>query len=253
MSQRRIYAAAIAVVLVGGASARADDILYFVDASTSTDRMAQALATFAGTHNVTSTNNTTTFINQLATGNYELAIFFEQSSNGANYDASIAALGAYIDGGGRGILTDWTRNNTHAAQFDASFTGGGTNKTSFTVTNPSLATGLSNPVSLTNPGWGVFSTEVNGANVAATFTGGQGAIVVGNGNRSIMNGFLGDTFTTGATGVQLYRNEINFVLSGGSVGNDAVVTPLPVAVWGGLALFGTVGASRLRRRRPKTV
>ena len=79
----------------------------------------------------------------------------------------------------------------------------------------------------------------NGPYIAATFSNGDGAIAVS--GRSITNGFLSDTFATGGDGVQLYLNEIDYVIS---------LVPIPGAVWLlGPGLFGLVV---LRRRQRKS-
>ena len=105
------------------------------------------------------------------------------------------------------------------------------------MTDPGLAAGLSNPVNLINPGWGVFATDMNGS-AAAVFPNLAAAIVSGNGGRTLFNGFLSDTFSDGAEGTQLYINEIGAVLG----------TPVPEPA--SLLLFGlgTLAAVRARRR-----
>jgi hypothetical protein len=200
--------AAVALLLGGMGQATAGIILYYNDFSLGTDRMSQAL--FGGTNFVTTATSLSDFQTKIATGQYQLGILFEQNNSGPAYDAAFAALANHIAQGGLAIATDWSRNGTHSSAFQTGFTGG-FNQSSFTILDPSLGTGVTNPVSLTNPGWGVFSTDLStsGATVAARFADSTGAIVEGNGGRTIWNGFLSDTFASGPDGVQLYTNEIN--------------------------------------------
>jgi len=67
----------------------------------------------------------------------------------------------------------------------------------------------------------VFSDPGN-----ASGTNGEGAVVVGNSGRSIINGFLNDT--AGPQGEQLYENEINALL--GETGADTINVPYHATV-----------------------
>jgi hypothetical protein len=73
-----------------------------------------------------------------------------------------------------------------------------------------------------------------GGVVAATFPNTQAAIVVGNSGRTIFNGFLTDTFSDGPEGVQLYINEINFVVAG--LQQAAIPEQASMIVWSLLGL-----------------
>jgi hypothetical protein len=219
----------------GARPAQAASILYFADLNIGTDRMAEALATFGGTHVVTTAASLGDFTTQLSGGGFDLAIFFQQNSSGAGYDAAFTAIDTFVAGGGRAIAADWVREAAHVDGFGGSFTGG-TNQTSVTVTDPSLILGIVNPVTLVNPGWGVFSTGLlpGTASCSATFGNAECAILLGNGGRTIFNGFLADTGDAELR--QLYINEINAVFA---VPEPATMTLLGV----GLA------AAAFRRRR----
>jgi hypothetical protein len=78
--------------------------------------------------------------------------------------------------------------------------------------------------------------------VAAQFANSTGAIVVGNGGRTIWNGFANDLFTNGSDGVQLYTNEINSVFA------TTVPEPSSLAIFGIGAYVAGIGAARRRRR-----
>jgi hypothetical protein len=201
------FVATLSLVIAQGVFA--DSILYYVDDLSGTDYMAQALASQSGKHTTTTAISPADFATQIATGSFDLGIYFNQF--GFPDTAAVSALGAFVAGGGSAIYTDWSRDNGLAALFGASYTGD-MNNPSITVTHPKLAVGLTNPISLMNPGWSVvFSMGVSGGVIAATFSDSNGAISIT--GKSIVNGFLSDTFTTGSEGVQLYVNEIQYLLA----------------------------------------
>jgi hypothetical protein len=219
------------------------DILYFVDLNVGTDRMAQALAALPGTYTVTTAASIPGFTASLTGGGFEMAIFHQQNSGGSDYDAAFAAIAAHIAGGGLAIANDWTLTAAHAAPFEANFTGG-TNEPSFTVTEAGLLPGLSNPVDLSNPGWGIFSTSqgtIGGGSASAVFPSTAAAIVLGNSGRTYFNGFLSDTFVDGPEGVQLYINEIVRLAEGVQ---QAVPEATSMVVWS--LLLGVVAIRRKR-------
>lgn len=221
------------------------DIVYVNDLSVGTDRMAAALAGLGAGFTVTTAVDMTDFATKIAGGTYELGILFQQNSSGADYDAAWAALATHVSGGGSAIGADWTKNDAHGAGLDTDFVAG-SNQASFTITDAGLAAGVSDPTLLLNPGWGTFSMNmlaIGGGVSAADFPGTQDAIIIGNGGKSIMNGFLSDTFVSGADGVQLYTNEI-YKVTGQTPG--AVPEPGSMALLAGGAL--PFGLGLLRRR-----
>ncbi len=197
---------------------KAGSILYFSDGTIGTDEMAAALAALSGTYSSTTAASASGFLTDLGTGSYQLAIFFDQDFLSTDYTAEFAALATFVQDGHLAIVDDWDTadGSSVIAPLGADFTGD-TNGSTMDLT--AFNASVTNPVTLTNPGWSIaFSTGLSldatfGDSIAATFTdlSGEGAIVTGNGGRSIVNGFLSDT--AGAPGEQIYINEINGVFS----------------------------------------
>ncbi len=246
MIHRSLRAAfsALALLAVAAIPASAQNILYYNDYTIGTDQMAAALAGLPVSFTVTTASDSEDFVTKLTGGGYDLAIFFQQNYGG--YYSAYAAIDAFVASGGAAIGDDFTRDTTWGDVFDAGFTGE-SNQASLTVTDAALAAGISNPVSLYNPGWFTYSVGLTGTS-AATFDGGGSAIVIGNGGRTILNGFLSDTFVTGAQGVQLYTNEIKYVLDDHVPGGPDVPEPGTLAMLAGMGLTG-VGFVLSRRRK----
>ena len=224
------------------ATANAGSILYFNDYCVGTDQMAAALAAVAADHTTTTVTSSADFATEIAGGTYDLGIFMKQNYYSGHGDG-IYALGDFVAGGGAAIYTDWTRNDTYAALFEAAWTGG-VNDSPVYVTDPSLDDGITNPIVLTNPGWGVFSMDVDGPDIAARFDDpvtGDGAIAIGHSGRAIVNGFLTDTFSVGSQGVQLYMNEIDYL-----IGDEGAPVPEPSTII--LFLFGLLGMIGLKKK-----
>lgn len=228
---KKALMAAVAVTLAATAittSASATSLLYRNDFSVGTDYLGAAIA--ASGFTVTSTSGN---LSGYTLGDYDVVVYANQNSGVPGGD--IASLNTYVSGGGRVIFDDWTRSG--------SFNGGevftGNNNLHTLTVGPQFNFMIGGPLSLSNPGWGIFSTGlgVAGGVVAGTFENGDAAIVVGNGGRTIVNGFLNDTVAS----QQLYTNEL-FGLGG------AVPEP---ATWAMMLVgFGGLGAVlRSNRRR----
>lgn len=145
------------------------------------------------------------------------------------------------------IYCDWTYNNTLAVIFEASYTGN-TNQTAVTITDPVLATGLTNPFTLVNPGWSIFSTgltAIGSGEVLATFENGNAAIIRGNDKHTIILGYLSDTPPL-AMRQQLFENVLNFIVCG----PNSFVPDVPVSNWAlyiGIFLIITFAVIRFRK------
>ena len=194
-----------AVVLGGIWSTWSDDtttVLYFRDEG-HCDPFAQALANLEITPTVAASYDD--FVDKLQAGGWDLVILLCQ--NDAN-TVWVNPMVAWVDAGGRAILTDWTRNETVAAAFGATYSGV-TNGDSIAQTpGHPIWEGVADPLALTDPGWNVFSmglTATGGAPVGR-FANGDAALIVGNGGRTVLNGFLSDAAGDGA--VTIAENQI---------------------------------------------
>ena len=234
----RWAAAAICVLMAmfgqrasGAQPQQGANILYYVDDAIGTDQMLAALVELSGSGDTyTVASSYSDFVSQLQGGSYQVAILFVQSNSPDS--TSVNALGTFVAGGGTAIYCDWTENAGLAAQFGAQY-GGNNNQSQFVVTAAALEAGLTaDTVNLTNPGWGIFAmgeSAISGAQSAAVFGDNSSAIVIGNGGKSIVNGFLSDT----PNSPTIYINEINYLL--GNVGPLPPVTPTETVLWTGTA------------------
>jgi hypothetical protein len=218
---------AIAVSVGWSTSASAATLLYRNDLSVGTDYLGAAIA--ASSYTVTTEIGS---ISAYTLSSYNVVVYANQN-NGIPV-GDLAQLNAYISGGGRVIFDDWTRSNGFNG--NQAFTGDN-NLGTLTLTLFNALIG--GPLSVTNPGWGTFSTGLSaltGGVVAGTFENSEAGIVVGNGGNTIVNGFLSDTVAS----QQLYTNELN---------SFAATTPLP-STWL-MLLSGFVGLGYVAYRGTK--
>lgn len=224
-----------------GASRGALDAVVYIDYALENDFVVAALV--AQGFNVTVASSWTDFDAKLLSGNYGFAVGFNQDWY---LLPSAAAIQTFISAGGCMIYCDWTYNNTLADFFEASYTANN-NQTVVTITDPVLASGLTNPFTLGNPGWRIFSTGLNAigsGEVLATFGNGNAAIVRGNDKHTIILGYLSDTPPV-AMRRQLFENVLNFIVCGPNT-----FVPVPVSNWAifiGLFLIVTFAVIRFRK------
>jgi hypothetical protein len=164
------------------------------------------------------------FNSKLVSGNYGLAVGFRQMSSSQG-GADPQAMQTFMNAGGCIIYTDWNMENARVNVLGASFTGVA-NMTSMTISDPGLAGGITNPVIMSNAGWGIFTmglTPLGGSQVLATFENGNAAVVRGNGGKSIVLGYLSDA-PLFADRQQLFENVVNATLCGNG-------PKIPVSDW----------------------
>lgn len=225
---KKILAAAL-VATMWTSVASATTVLYRNDSNIGTDYMAAALASPAYT--VTAVTGS---ISSYALSSFDIVVYANQ--NNSEPDGDLALLNTFIGGGGKAIYANWTGNSANLG----GVVSGGTNQTLLTV-GSLFSAGLTNPLSVVNPGWGTFSrglTATSGT-VAGTFGNGDSAIIVGNNGRTIYNGFLTDTVAS----QRLYSNELASLAG-------AVPEPGTWAMM--LAGFGMIGFAVRKRSSVKT-
>ena len=220
------------------------DALLYIDFEHTDGKITDAL--IALNYNVTVATDWPDFSTKLTNNNYGLAVGFNQTYawNSNEKSELLTVLSNYISNGGGVVFDDWTKDSDFAGFFEAQYESS-TNETEMTLI-PSIATGVTNPVILSDPGWSVFSMglgSVGGGQVLATFGNGELAIVRGNGNRTILLGYLTDT-PPEADRQQLFMNLF-----------EAVVPPnpnVPVSDWAiylGIFLIAAFTVVRYRKMR----
>jgi hypothetical protein len=167
--------------------------LVWVDMAHGNDGVVDGLT--ARGYAVTVATSGSNFNTLLQTGGFNLAVLFVQYQSASYQGISPSIIRDYIESGRDMIFATWSTSDASIASiFDVSFSGN-TNLSIVTVTDPAIASGITNPFTLSNPSWGVFSMGLianSGAEVLATFENGNAAIVRSNGGRTIMLGYLSD-------------------------------------------------------------
>jgi len=218
-------AMALAFSTLGGAADAAVRVLYRVDQSMGADQMAKALSNPAYTVTTASGG-----LDGLDLSKFDLVVYANQANYAGFNDYSL--LNSYISGGGKLIYTNWLAEGPDLG-------GSGWYSDNPTTVNIGSQFG-GGSASLTNPGWGSYAQvlKAGSASVAGTYGDGSAAILVGNGGRTIWNGFLNDSI--GGSG--LYSRQLAYLT--GPI--SAVPEP---ATWAMMITgFGLAGAAVRRRK-----
>jgi hypothetical protein len=194
-----------------------NDALVYIDDALENDFVLAGLANLG--FNTTVASDWSDFDTKLASGAYGLAVGFRQQwPDWYVPGPNASVVQSYINSGGCFIWDDWDQNAGMASILNASYSGV-TNMTPVTVLDPGIATGITNPVALTSPGWGVYSmgmSATGGGQVLATFPNGNAAIIRGNSGKSIILGYLSDTPPT-ADRQKLFENVVSSTACGKGV------------------------------------
>ncbi len=178
--------------------------------------------------------------NTLLSGSWDLVVVDCPSNTPAGGWATFID---YLGNGGKGIMSFWMLQDEADLQsaFDVSVVSSFDTPQNVNATGHPIFNGLGNLTSWTDQ-WADDGDELSalsGADVLATFSNGNAAIVLGNGGRTIYNGFIFDELND-PDGTHLIANEITFLTQ---------PVPIPGAVY--LLGSGLVGLAGLRKRFKK--
>ena len=230
-----VLIAGMALCLGEGVAQAQSTVLYRTDYNIGTDYMALAL-TESG-YNITTVTGA---LSSYDLSNYNLVVYANQNYGEAAGDT--ASLNSYIGGGGKVIYDDWSQANV--PNIGGIFSGN--NDINTITVGASLLAGITNPLLLGNPGWGVWSTGLaaTSGTAEATFDNGDAAVIMTGTGQTFFNGFLTDT--GGTVSEQLYYNEINYAVTG----QEQPASPVPEPASLALLSTGLLAAAAMRRKKP---
>lgn len=239
---KKLFVLMLVLLIAGIISSQVNaNVLFWSDYRTQTGALELGLQKLGIGY--TSALNEADFVTRVGDGGWDMVIFNNQD---AVNDSAANAFANWISGGGKGIASDWLSSHSNMkSAMGVSYTYNNNEPLVYGTVHP-IWNGLPANIALTNTVYGIFSTGLDGSVVAATFGSGEAAIVVGNGGRSIMNGFLDDTYdsSTQLDRTNLAVNEINFVLN-----RQPQAVPEPATLLGfGIPML-MVGLGKLRQLR----
>ncbi|MCS6772098.1 MAG: S8 family serine peptidase [Kiritimatiellae bacterium] len=185
--------------------------LYFADRHRRPDPVLPALRSVG--YLVRVATNWPAFVSSLQTGEYFIAAAVSQ--NGPPSPAAFSAMSNYLSNGGRALLIDRSKNPMWAELFGAAPVGSD-NRNPVIITEPDLSAGISNPMTLFNPGQPRFSWGLSpqtGSESIAEYRDGRSALVWGNQRRTAILGFTADALPTNQA-IRFFENLIRLIESG---------------------------------------
>ena len=193
-----------------GSYVRAADVLYYSDYVVGTDLMREALGELPETDRVVVSSTARAFENQLIFSKYDLVILVLQDEPKSPSD--YPQFRRYVEKGGRVIFSDANKNGDFARLMGITYTRTA-NQSALYIYDKELSVGIDqNPIMLRNTGYHVWSVGVKEAGrSAALFSNTDGAIVMPDSSK-IVNAFAVDTPADKGAGVQLFANEISYLL-----------------------------------------
>ncbi len=149
---------------------------------------------------------------EIEAGDHDVVVFLAQNVQFSGTE--VGRLIDWVEDGGRLIAVNWTANSLLAEALESDYAGG-TDQGEASFVDGRFFQGLPVPLVLTNPGWSnAFARDLepagDGVSVCA-FGNGTSCAVLGNEERTLHLGFLGDTVDV-THGPQMVRNFLTVLM-----------------------------------------